>query len=51
LAEPTGPRVNGLFYGAEYRKFPKIQILTIADLFPGRQAELPWRELPNAAEA
>jgi hypothetical protein len=38
LAEPTGPMRT------EYGKFPKIQILTIAELFEGRQPELPWRD-------
>jgi site-specific DNA-methyltransferase (adenine-specific) len=33
------------FYETEYGKFPKIQILTIADLFAGRQPELQWRDV------
>ena len=31
------------FYETEYGKFPKLQILTIAELFGGKQPELPWR--------
>ena len=55
LAEPTGPMrteaCKAGFYDAsipgapvEYGKFPKIQILTIADLFAGKQPQLPWRD-------
>ena len=48
LAEPTSPmRTEAIatgFYETEYGKFPKIQILTIAELFAGRQPELPWRD-------
>jgi len=48
LAEPTGPmRTEAIktgFYETEYGKFPKIQILTVAELFAGRQPELPWRD-------
>ena len=33
------------FYETEYGKFPKIQILTIAELFAGKQPQLPWRDV------
>jgi site-specific DNA-methyltransferase (adenine-specific) len=33
------------YYETEYGKFPKIQILTIAELFAGRQPTLPWRDI------
>lgn len=46
LAEPTGPMtteaVKAGFYETEYGKFPKLQILTIADLFNGKKPEMPW---------
>jgi len=46
LAEPTGPMkveaVKAGFYETSYGKFPKLQILTIADLFSGRRPHLPW---------
>lgn len=49
LAEPTGPMrteaIKAGFYETEFGKFPKIQILTIAELFAGRQPELPWRDV------
>ena len=49
LGEPTGPMrteaIKAGFYETEYGKFPKIQILTIAELFAGRQPELPWRDV------
>jgi site-specific DNA-methyltransferase (adenine-specific) len=48
LAEPTGPMrtdaVKAGFYETEYGKFPKIQILTIAELFTGKKPQLPWRD-------
>ncbi len=48
LAEPTGPmRTEAIktgFYETEHGKFPKLQILTIAELFDGRQPQLPWRD-------
>lgn len=44
-AEPTGPMkteaVKTGFYETLYGKYPKIQILTIADLFDGRQPNIP----------
>ncbi|HEX9882109.1 MAG TPA: DNA methyltransferase, partial [Hyphomicrobium sp.] len=46
LAEPTGPMrteaVKAGFYETEYGKFPKIQILTIEELFAGHRPKLPW---------
>ena len=48
LAEPTGPMkteaVKAGFYETEYGKFPKIQIVTIKELFEGKQLQLPWRD-------
>jgi site-specific DNA-methyltransferase (adenine-specific) len=45
LAEPTGPMkteaVKTGFYETLYGKYPKIQILTIADLFAGKQPNIP----------
>lgn len=46
LAEPTVPMrteaIKAGFYETEYGKFPKIQILTIAELFAGNKPQLPW---------
>ena len=36
--------VKAGFYETEYGKFPKIQILTIEDLFTGKKLEMPWLE-------
>ena len=48
LAEPTGPMVKEAikagFYQTEYGKFPKIQILTIEELFAGKKIEMPWHD-------
>jgi len=45
LAEPTGPMrteaVKVGFYDTICGKYPKIQILTIRELFDGRQPQLP----------
>lgn len=45
LAEPTGPMrteaIKAGFYEAMYGKYPKIQILTIAELFQGKQPNIP----------
>ncbi len=30
------------FYETDYGKFPKIQILTIQDLFAGKKPHMPW---------
>ena len=49
LAEPTSPMrteaIKAGFYETEHGKFPKLQVLTIAELFAGRQPELPWRDV------
>jgi site-specific DNA-methyltransferase (adenine-specific) len=48
LAEPTGPMrteaIKAGFYETDYGKFPKIQILTVTELFAGKQPQLPWRD-------
>ena len=45
LAEPTGPMrteaVKAGFYQTLYGKYPKIQILTIRELFEGKQPNIP----------
>ena len=49
LAEPTSPMrteaIKAGFYETEHGKFPKLQVITIAELFAGRQPELPWRDV------
>lgn len=51
LAEPTGPMkieaVKAGYYETPYGRFPKLQILTIADLFAGKKPEMPWAD-PSA---
>ena len=46
LAQPTKPMekeaVTAGFYQTDYGKFPKIQILTIEDLFAGKKPHMPW---------
>ncbi|HEY4380208.1 MAG TPA: DNA methyltransferase, partial [Acidobacteriaceae bacterium] len=46
LTEPTKPMtieaVKAGYYETAHGKFPKIQILTIADLFAGKKPHLPW---------
>ncbi len=46
LAEPTKPMekeaVTAGFYQTDYGKFPKIQILTIENLFAGKKPQMPW---------
>ncbi len=53
LAEPTKPMiveaVKSGYYETEYGKFPKLQILTIQELFDGAQPKLPWID-PTAFE-
>ena len=48
MAEPTGPMkveaVKAGYYETPYGQFPKLQILTIADLFAGKRPQLPWRD-------
>lgn len=45
LAEPTGPMkteaVKTGFYETDHGKFPKVQILTIAELFGGKKPQIP----------
>jgi site-specific DNA-methyltransferase (adenine-specific) len=45
LAEPTGPMrteaVKAGFYETLYGRYPKIQILTIRELFEGKQPNIP----------
>jgi site-specific DNA-methyltransferase (adenine-specific) len=45
LAEPTGPMkteaVKTGYYETLYGKYPKIQILTIEELFAGKQPNIP----------
>ena len=48
LAEPTKPMEDwaaqqGL-YKTDYGLFPKIQIITIEDLFAGKKIEMPWAD-------
>jgi hypothetical protein len=48
LARPTKPMVQeaageGL-YITDYGKFPKVQILTIEDLFAGKKVDMPWAD-------
>ena len=46
LADPTGPMkkeaIGEGFYKTEYGEYPKIQILTVADLFNGKRPDMPW---------
>lgn len=46
LAEPTGPMkkeaVGEGFYKTEYGEYPKIQILTVEQLFSGKRPDMPW---------
>ncbi|MDP9112069.1 MAG: restriction endonuclease [Acidobacteriota bacterium] len=48
LAEPTGPMrteaVKAGFYETVHGKFPKLQILTIAELFDGKLPKVPWSD-------
>lgn len=49
LAAPTKPMVSeaaaaGLYQSPLHGKFPKIQILTIDDLFAGRRPDMPFRD-------
>ncbi len=45
LAEPTGPMkteaVKTGFYETDHGKFPKVQIITIAELFDGKKPQIP----------
>jgi site-specific DNA-methyltransferase (adenine-specific) len=46
LAKPTGPMekeaIKAGFYETPYGKFPKLQIVTIEELFAGNKPSLPW---------
>jgi site-specific DNA-methyltransferase (adenine-specific) len=46
LAEPTGPMkkeaIAAGFYKTEYGEYPRIQILTIEQLFAGQKPDMPW---------
>jgi len=46
LAEPTAPMkkeaIAAGFYKTEYGEYPKIQILTIEQLFDGKKPDMPW---------
>ncbi len=48
LANATGPMkteaVKAGFYETPYGKFPKLQILTIEELFEGKQPKMPWTD-------
>lgn len=51
LAEPTGPMrtaaVKAGFYRTEHGDFPKVQIITVRELFDGKKPQLPWLD-PHA---
>lgn len=46
LAPPTGPMIKEAasagFYKTEYGSYPKIQILTVEQLFEGHRPQMPW---------
>jgi site-specific DNA-methyltransferase (adenine-specific) len=46
LAKPTGPMkkeaIAESFYKTEYGEFPKLQILTVEQLFSGKKPDMPW---------
>lgn len=46
LTDPTGPMIREAitagYYETEYGQFPKIQILTIEQLFAGQRPHMPW---------
>jgi site-specific DNA-methyltransferase (adenine-specific) len=46
LAKPTGPMekeaIKAGFYETPYGKFPKLQIVTVEELFAGKKPSLPW---------
>ena len=48
LADSTGPMrteaVKAGFYETPYGKFPKLQIVTIAELFEGKRPSMPWAD-------
>ena len=55
LAEPTQPMrkeaVKAGFYTTEFGRHPKLQILTIAELFAGRKPDMPPRDLQSFRKA
>jgi site-specific DNA-methyltransferase (adenine-specific) len=55
LTAPTKPMqteaVKAGFYETPYGKFPKIQILTIEELFKGKKPQLPWRDPDSFRQA
>jgi site-specific DNA-methyltransferase (adenine-specific) len=46
LADPTGPMKKEAiaegFYKTEYGEYPKVQILTVEQLFAGKRPDMPW---------
>ncbi len=46
LTDPTGPMIREAitagYYETEFGQFPKIQILTIGQLFAGQRPHMPW---------
>jgi site-specific DNA-methyltransferase (adenine-specific) len=46
LADPTGPMkkeaIGEGFYKTEYGEYPKLQILTVEQLFAGKRPDMPW---------
>ena len=46
LADPTGPMKKEAiaegFYKTDYGEYPKIQILTVEQLFAGQKPDMPW---------
>jgi site-specific DNA-methyltransferase (adenine-specific) len=55
LTEPTGPMrteaVKSGFYETVHGKFPKLQILTIAELLEGKLPKVPWSDPETFKEA
>jgi hypothetical protein len=39
-----GYRVKAGFYETPYGKFPKLQIMTIGELFEGKRPKMPWAD-------
>ncbi len=55
LAAPTGPMVKEAasagFYKTEQGEYPKIQIMTIEQLFEGHKPKMPWRDSSSFKKA
>ncbi len=55
LTEPTKPMqteaIKAGFYETSYGKYPKIQVLTIEELFKGKKPQLPWRDPASFRQA